>query len=81
MANSTAPPTSQHAQPGLLRGDFGQLRAPPADHIQLSGHLQAQKSELQEVEACLGPLTDFMVGNLNRRGQKRQLPQGERVGL
>lgn len=81
MANSTAPLTSQHAQPGLLGGDFGRLRVPPADHIQLTGHLQDQKWEVQEVEACLGPLTDFIVDNLNPGGQKRQLPQGERVGL
>lgn len=81
MANSTAPPTSQHAQPGLLGGDFGRLRAPPADHIQLTGHLRAQKWELQEVEACLGPLTDVIMGNLNPGDQKRQPRQGERVGL
>lgn len=49
------------AQPARWRS--GWRRAPPADHTQLTGHLQAQNQE-QSI-GMFRAITDFILGNLN----------------
>lgn len=59
---------SSLVQPHLLSGALGRPRLPPADHKQLSGHLQGptvSEAGATGKRSGLRALTDFIMGSLH----------------